>query len=143
MTQDRATTQKNEALKAAGREEKGKALQSVEDGYKALLAKFNDTETRFDESFWTELVAVSKQYMGGQSAYLGMLDEEGLEDVEAPLIRYLFENVFAGSPTLLDKILPKMKDAETSNLTYNALVESVPEEERGAKMLWCPLLRDA
>jgi len=138
MTQDRATTQKNEALKAASREEKGKALQSVEDGYKALLAKFNDTETRFDESFWTELVAVSKQYMGGQSAYLGMLDEEGLEDVEAPLIRYLFENVFAGSPTLLDKILPKMKDAETSNLTYNALVESVPEEERGAKMLWCP-----
>merc|ERR1719157_95930 len=92
----------------------------------------------FEETYWADLVNVTKQYMGAQSVYLGLLDEEGLEDVEAPLIRYLNENVFSGSPSLLDKVLPKMKDAETTNLTYNALVESIPEEEHAAKYLWKP-----
>lgn len=54
------------------------------------------------------------------------------------MIRYTNENVFSGSPSLLDKILPKMKDAETSNLTYGAVTESVPEEEHGPKCIWKP-----
>lgn len=135
---DRALTQKNEAEKASRREQKAVSKQSIDDGFKSLLEKFNDSEKMFEESYWSELVNVAKQYMGAQSVYLGLLDEEGLEDVEAPLIRYLQENVFAGSPSLLDKVLPKMKDAETQNLTYGAVTESVPEEELAQKCLWKP-----
>jgi hypothetical protein len=136
--EDRAVTQKQEGEKAARREQKAADLKTVDDGFKALLEKFNDPEKMFEEAYWTELVKVVKQYMGAQSVYLGLLDEEGLEDEEAPLIRYTHENIFAGSPSLLDKVLPKMKDAETSNVTYGALTESVPEEELKAKFLWKP-----
>jgi len=34
--------------------------------------------------------------------------------------------------------LPKMRDAETSNLTYGAVTESIPEEEQAAKCIWKP-----
>merc|ERR1719329_803565 len=127
VAEDRALTQNNLADKAARREKKVGEKKSVDDGYQALLDKFNNTEIPFDEkTYWSELVSVAKQYMGAQSVYLGLLDEEGLEDVEAPLIRYTHENIFTGSPSLLDKILPKMRDAETNNLTYNVLTESIP-----------------
>lgn len=135
---DRVLTQKNEAEKAARREQKAASKQSIDDAYQTLLDKFSDEEKMFEDSYWSELVNVAKQYMGAQSVYLGLLDEEGLEDVEAPLIRYLNENVFAGSPSLLDKVLPKMKDAETSNLTYGALTESLPEEELAQRCIWKP-----
>jgi len=138
MLEDRAVTQKKEAEKATRREKNAADKKAIDDSYKALLEKFKNTETMFQDSYWKELVDVTKQYMGAQSVYLGLLDEEGLEDVEAPLVRYTHENIFAGSPTLLDKILPKMKDAETSNLTYGALTESVPEEELKQKYLWKP-----
>jgi len=140
MQQDRAVIQKKEAEKSARVAVKVSQKQSIEDSFKTLLEKFNDPAQQFQESYWDELVGVSKQYMGAQSVYLGILDEEGLQDVEPPLIRYTTENIFAGSPTLLDKVLPKMKDAETSTLTYNALAEAVPEEEQAAKFLWKPPL---
>merc|ERR1719375_1096533 len=76
--------------------------------------------------------------MGAQSVYLGLLDEEGLQDVEGPLIRYTHENVSAGAPSMLDKVLTKMRDAETQNLTYGALTESIPDEELAAKFIWKP-----
>jgi len=135
---DRALTQKNEAEKAARREQKAAGKQGVDAAYQSLLDQFSDTSKPFEEKYWSELVEVAKQYMGAQSVYLGLLDEEGLEDVEAPIIRYTHESLFAGSPSLLDKVLPKMKDADTSNLTYGALTESVPEEELAQRCLWKP-----
>jgi hypothetical protein len=136
--EDRAITQKKEGEKAARREQKAADLKTVDDSFKALLDKFRDEEQVFQESYWDEVIKVAKQYMGAQSVYLGLLDEEGLEDEEPPLIRYTNENIFAGSPSLLDKVLPKMRDAETSNLTYGAVTESIPEEEMAAKYLWKP-----
>lgn len=138
MEQDRELTQKKEQEKAKRQERKAADKKSIEDAYQALLDKFNDTEQPFQEGYWSDLVDVAKQFMGAQSVYLGILDEEGLEDTEPPLIRYSHENIFPGSPSLLDKILPKMKDAETNNLTYNAVTESIPEEEHGQKLLWKP-----
>lgn len=138
MVEDRALTQKKESEKRARATKKASDKKGIEDGYQNLLKTLNDTEVSFNDTYWSELVDVAKQYMGAQSVYLGILDEEGLEDVEPPLIRYSHENIFAGSPSLLDKILPKMKDAETGTLTYNALAESVPEEEHAPKCLWKP-----
>lgn len=138
LEQDRVVTQKREADKAAKRKKLGVDKESISNGYQALLDKFNDEGQMFQEKYWSELVDVTKQYMGAQSVYLGFLDEEGLADVEPPLIRYTHENIFAGSPSLLKSVLPKMKDAETATLTYAALTESVPEEEHAAKCLWKP-----
>jgi len=138
MQEDRSLTQKKEAEKGIRANQKAAGKKAVGDNYGALLEKFNDQSKNFDDAYWSELVDCVKQYMGAQSVYLGVLDEEGFEEVEPPLIRYSHENIFAGSPSLLDKILPKMRDAETSNLTYGALTESVPEEELVQKCIWKP-----
>jgi hypothetical protein len=140
MEQDRSVTQKREGEKAARREKLAADKKAISDSYQKMLEKLSDESQIFQESFWSELVDVAKQHMGAQSVYLGVLDEEGLDDVEPPLIRYSHENIFAGSPSLLDKILPKVniRDPEVGTLSYGALAESVPEEEQGAKCLWKP-----
>lgn len=140
MEQDRAMTQKREGEKAARREKLAADKTAITDAYKGLLDKFNDQGQMFQDAYWSELVDVAKQHMGAQSVYLGVLDEEGLEDMEPPLIRYSHESIFTGSPTLLDKVLPKVnvRDAEVATLTYGSLAESIPEEEHAAKCLWKP-----
>lgn len=142
VRRDREITQSNETEKAARREQKASSKQEIESKFQALLDELNDDSTKFrssgDNNHWKALVDVVKQYMGAQSVYLGILDEEGLQDVEGPLIRYTHENVSAGAPSMLDKVLPKMRDAETQNLTYGALTESIPDEELAAKLIWKP-----
>jgi hypothetical protein len=138
---DRELTQKKEAEKASRREQKVSDKSKIDDAYQKLLAKLRDPDTYFQETYWSELVDVAKEHMGAQSVYMGALDEEGLEGMEPPFIRYTHQNIAAGSPSLLtdeNEVLPKMKDADTPCLTYNVLTESIPEEEHAQKCIWKP-----
>jgi hypothetical protein len=109
-----------------------------------LQDTFKDEETMFKEAFWTELLNVAKQTMGAQSVYLGLLDEEGSLVEKTPHIRYLFENICSGSPTLLDKVLSKMHvNGEAENISHAALTEIPPDitdEDLKLKFLWKPQL---
>merc|ERR1719247_2215379 len=138
---DRELTQKKKQRKLPGGKQKVSDKSKIDDAYQKLLAKLRDPDTYFQETYWSELVDVAKEHMGAQSVYMGALDEEGLEGMEPPFIRYTHQNIAAGSPSLLtdeNEVLPKMKDADTPCLTYNVLTESIPEEEHAQKCIWKP-----
>jgi hypothetical protein len=139
LKEDRVITQKKEEEKAKRSEVKLAEKTAIQDAYDKLLGLFNDPETMFTDSYWQVLVDVAKQQMGAQSVYLGLLDEEGLQGEEGPLVRYSHENIVQGSPTLLDKVLPKM-NGDVENLTFGALkeVKTIPEEEHEKLCLWKP-----
>mmetsp|Transcript_33958 Transcript_33958/g.60005 ORF Transcript_33958/g.60005 Transcript_33958/m.60005 type:complete len:598 (-) Transcript_33958:125-1918(-) len=131
LAEDREKTQAKEAQKEAIKKKKTEDKKAVTDYYQALLDKFNDPDQMFKDSFWNDIVDVAQHVLGAKSVYLGIMDEEGLEDVEAPCIRY--ENVSAGSEWMLEKVLPK-----ETGITYGALKESPPEEEQAGLYLWKP-----
>jgi hypothetical protein len=145
VNEDRKTIEKKEQEKAVRIAQKTAQVTATKDAFKSLQDTFNDKDTMFKDGFWAELLNVVKQTMGAQSVYLGIFDDEGNSTVEeAPHIRYLYENICAGSPTLLDKTLPKTHvSGEVDNITHNALMEipaEITDEDLKLKCLWKPPL---
>lgn len=133
--EDRAKVQKAAQEREEKRQQKAAEQQVVLDAHGTLMGKFNNLETAFQPGHWQELVEVAKTYMGASAAYLGILDEEGLESVEGPCIRY--DTASQGSEAMLQMVLQK-----ETGVTYGALKESPTEEEMPDLFLWKPPVKE-
>jgi len=107
------------------REAKQKASQEKrarkEASYEECLKKFGDPKTKFEESFWSQLVQVASSYADVKAVYLGLVDEEGLVDKAGPLITY--QEATAPAQMMLDQEL-----VEGTGVTWGAVTETPPED---------------
>jgi len=91
--------------------------------YEASLKKFSDPATDFADSFWSELVATACTLAETKAAYLGLVDDDGLEGVEGPLIRYT--EASADAELMNEKVLLKEQGVSWGAVTENPS-EDVP-----------------
>lgn len=91
--------------------------------YQDALSKFGDSETTFQEPFWSELVSVASTLTEAQAVYVGLVDEEGLEGAEGTLIRYT--EALEGSDMMREKVLMSGQGVSWGAVTENP-TEEVP-----------------
>mmetsp|Transcript_103335 Transcript_103335/g.289550 ORF Transcript_103335/g.289550 Transcript_103335/m.289550 type:complete len:595 (+) Transcript_103335:36-1820(+) len=120
-----AARRADQAEKRAAQEEAAVAQEAV---WRSALATFSDEKTFFEPAFWQQLLAASKVLTGASAVYLGIVEEEGLEGEEGPLIRYV--EAAAGSEDMRDRILLK-----ETGVTWGAVTENPPED---VQFLWRP-----
>jgi len=130
LEEERARTRKRLDEKEQAVQQKLRDKQAVGSGFQSLLDKFKNPDTMFGDEFWSELIDVTKKVMYAKSVYLGLLEEEGLDGVEGPIIRYLYDS--PGS-LMTEKVLPK-----ETGVTFGALKEKPGEEEIDSLNLWKP-----
>mmetsp|Transcript_22712 Transcript_22712/g.59923 ORF Transcript_22712/g.59923 Transcript_22712/m.59923 type:complete len:575 (-) Transcript_22712:186-1910(-) len=128
LVEERAKAQDEATEKATRVAKKEDEAQRKENLYNNLLEKFKDPETMFEDPLWSELLSVASTLTGAKAAYLGLVDEEGLEDAPGPLIRYT--EALPGSEMMKDKVLP-----QGAGVTWGAVTEN-PDQE--VMHLWRP-----
>lgn len=130
LEEERSKTKAKRAEKEAKlRLQEGEAQARVS-LYKQILSKFEDSETVFSDSCWSELVDACKAYTGASAVYLGLLDDEPQEGENACIS---YEYASAGSEWMTDKVLPK-----DVGVTWGALLENPPQEAFQQARLWRP-----
>jgi len=113
-----------QAAKKAARE---KAAAEREAVWQNALAKFNTPDTTFEPGFWQELLVAASTLTSAKSAYLGLVEEEGLAEdgdlpaMEGPLIRYV--EALPGSEAMKGRVLRR-----DQGVTWGAVTENPTEE---------------
>lgn len=121
LEEDRAKTraklEEKEALSKKALEEAARKAGL----YDSLKTMFESADTEFTDELWSKLIEVTKTMTGASAAYLGMVDEEGLEGQPGPLLVY--DRATAGSEFMKEKTL-----AQGSGVTWGAVTENPSEE---------------
>lgn len=113
--------------KEARQKELGKVREQGTSPLQDHLAKLSAPEGSFPEHGWRELLQVAQSHAGAQAAYLGLLEEEGIEGQEGKCLCYT--HCSSGQEWMLEKVLP-----ENVGVSWGALAE--PTEE--TPYLWRP-----
>ena len=133
LAEDRAKTQaKLEEREAAAKAALAEAAKKA-GLYDDLIKAYTSSDADFTDELWSKLIDVAKTTTGATAAYLGFVDEEGLDGQPGPLITY--DRASAGSEFLKDKTL-----AQGTGVTWGAVTENPTEE---VLHLWKPPLPPA
>lgn len=131
LEEERAKTQQKLKEDEAARQKKHDEQKRLDDAYQDLLNNFNNEEVHFEDTFWDKMLAVAQVTTGAKAAYLGALDEQGIDGVEGPIITY--DYAVPGSEWMKESFLPKGE-----GVTWGVFEENPPEEAQQQFCLWKP-----